>query len=60
MSPPTTIPLFDLCKLMSLFNFASLGGLHCRFINLTKKGMPNHFLELDVFSFLISLQGIQI
>jgi hypothetical protein len=37
MSPSKTIPLFSWCKLMSLFYFASLGGLHCRFINLTQE-----------------------
>jgi hypothetical protein len=35
MSPFKTIPLFGWCKLMSLFYFASLVGLHCRFINPT-------------------------
>jgi hypothetical protein len=37
MSPSKTIPLFGCCKLMSLFYFASLGGLNCHFINLTQE-----------------------
>jgi hypothetical protein len=37
MSPSKTIPLFGWWKFMSPFYFVSLGGLHCRFINLTQE-----------------------
>jgi hypothetical protein len=37
ISPSKTIPLLGWCKLISLFYFASPGGLHCRFINLTQE-----------------------
>jgi hypothetical protein len=58
MFPPKTIPLFDFCKLMSLFYFVSSWGSCRYFINLTQEDMSDHFLEFDAFSYFISIEGI--